>query len=169
MEISYSTSATYLRSTFPRRFDCGCRDLIERPERLVAGGELCYVQRQVRPHRKPRGIPFLLVYSLQRLSTRLQAEKSSKISNGDVEPILEFDKDDVDTLDFVTAAANLRSQTFDIEQKSKFDVKRILPNLVTKAKLTSRRNGREYHPSYSHNQCHDSSALCTAGVQGHEE
>jgi ubiquitin-like 1-activating enzyme E1 B len=38
--------------------------------------------------------------------------------------ILSFDKDDDDTLDFVAAAANLRSLVFGIEIKSKFDIKR---------------------------------------------
>lgn len=43
-------------------------------------------------------------------------------------PVISFDKDDVDTLDFVTSAANLRSAIFGIEPKSKFDVKRKLPS-----------------------------------------
>lgn len=41
-----------------------------------------------------------------------------------LKPILFFDKDDVDTLDFVTASANLRATIFGIEPKSKFDTKR---------------------------------------------
>jgi ubiquitin-like 1-activating enzyme E1 B len=43
---------------------------------------------------------------------------------GDTDPILTFDKDDTDTLDFVAASANLRSNIFGIEAKSKFDIKR---------------------------------------------
>lgn len=39
-------------------------------------------------------------------------------------PILTFDKDDEDTLDFVAASANLRSLIFGIDLKSKFDIKR---------------------------------------------
>jgi len=39
-------------------------------------------------------------------------------------PVLAFDKDDEDTLDFVAAAANLRSIVFGIDAKSKFDIKR---------------------------------------------
>lgn len=38
--------------------------------------------------------------------------------------VLTFDKDDEDTLDFVAASANLRSITFGIETRSKFDIKR---------------------------------------------
>lgn len=82
--------------------------------------------------------PSSLLCSLQRLSTRLRAEKSLRATNGDAEPILSFDKDDVDTLDFVTAAANLRSQIFDIEQKSKFDVKRKVTNFIAKMKADER-------------------------------
>ena len=43
---------------------------------------------------------------------------------------LSFDKDDALALDFVTAAANLRSHVFSIERKSKFDVKGIAGNIV---------------------------------------
>lgn len=45
-------------------------------------------------------------------------------SNDGVQPIITFDKDDEDTLDFVAASANLRSRVFKIEEKSKFDIKR---------------------------------------------
>ena len=58
-----------------------------------------------------------------RLSERL-IEMQTKATPGDKQPILSFDKDDEDTLDFVTAAANLRSAAFHIELKSKFDTKR---------------------------------------------
>lgn len=63
--------------------------------------------------------------SLNRLSVRfkdLQMDKSSSL-----EPVITFDKDDVDTLDFVAASANLRSTIFRIESKSKFDIKRMAP------------------------------------------
>lgn len=43
---------------------------------------------------------------------------------GELPPVLDFDKDDVDTLDFVTATANLRATIFGIDPKSKFDTKR---------------------------------------------
>jgi len=39
------------------------------------------------------------------------------------EETISFDKDDEDTLDFVTAASNLRSIAYGIEGKSKWDVK----------------------------------------------
>jgi ubiquitin-like 1-activating enzyme E1 B len=45
-------------------------------------------------------------------------------TSGDEKSIITFDKDDVDTLDFVTATANLRATVFHLEQKSKFDTKR---------------------------------------------
>jgi ubiquitin-like 1-activating enzyme E1 B len=62
-------------------------------------------------------------YSLDRLSKRLKSLQDSK--TGNIEPILTFDKDDVDTLDFVAASANLRSTIFGIESRSKFDIKRM--------------------------------------------
>lgn len=45
--------------------------------------------------------------------------------------MITFDKDDVDTLDFVAASANLRSVVFGIETKSKFDIKRKLSGLMS--------------------------------------
>ena len=62
-------------------------------------------------------------YSLDRLSTRLKTLQQDNMRS-DAPPILTFDKDDVDTLDFVAASANLRSTVFGIESKSKFDIKR---------------------------------------------
>ena len=62
-------------------------------------------------------------YSLNRLTHRLKQLQEKNASDQD-SPILTFDKDDVDTLDFVTAAANLRAASFQVELKSKFDVKR---------------------------------------------
>ncbi|PQE30976.1 ubiquitin-activating enzyme E1 protein [Rutstroemia sp. NJR-2017a WRK4] len=67
--------------------------------------------------------------SLERLSARLQNMKAT--SNGDsAEPIITFDKDDEDTLDFVTASANLRSLVFGIETKSRFDIKQMAGNII---------------------------------------
>jgi ubiquitin-like 1-activating enzyme E1 B len=60
---------------------------------------------------------------LDRLSKRLK-ELQAKKSSEDPEPILTFDKDDEDTLDFVTATANLRADSFHIGRTSKFDTKR---------------------------------------------
>ena len=39
------------------------------------------------------------------------------------EETISFDKDDDDTLDFVTAAANLRSAAYGIPRKSRWEVK----------------------------------------------
>ena len=67
--------------------------------------------------------------SLRRLSTRLQ--KSQAQSGADTAaPVLIFDKDDEDTLDFVAASANLRSIVFGIESKSKFDTKQMAGNII---------------------------------------
>lgn len=60
--------------------------------------------------------------SLDRLSKRLKSLQETAV--GDSNPILDFDKDDVDTLDFVAATANLRAAIFGIDPKSKFDTKR---------------------------------------------
>ena len=62
--------------------------------------------------------------SLDRLSSRLKTMRE-EVSDGPL-TIISFDKDDVDTLDFVAAAANLRSAIFSIDAKSKFDIKRKL-------------------------------------------
>ncbi|KAL4990124.1 hypothetical protein BDW68DRAFT_155100 [Aspergillus falconensis] len=66
--------------------------------------------------------------SLDRLSKRL---KTLQESGEDGSPaVLVFDKDDVDTLDFVTASANLRATIFGIEPKSKFDTKQMAGNII---------------------------------------
>ena len=70
-----------------------------------------------------------MLYSLERLSKRLQEMQAT--SNGSTaSPIITFDKDDDDTLDFVTASANLRSIVFGIETKSKFDIKQMAGNII---------------------------------------
>ncbi|KAL9096866.1 MAG: hypothetical protein Q9165_000830 [Trypethelium subeluteriae] len=61
--------------------------------------------------------------SMRRLGDRLE-EARANADLGNAQPILTFDKDDEDTLDFVAAAANLRSIIFGIESRSKFDIKR---------------------------------------------
>ncbi|RKF72088.1 Ubiquitin-activating enzyme E1-like [Golovinomyces cichoracearum] len=71
----------------------------------------------------------IFIDSLQRLSKRMLEMKTSKTENS-AEPIITFDKDDEDTLDFVTASANLRSSVFGIECKSKFDVKQMAGNII---------------------------------------
>lgn len=65
----------------------------------------------------------VFVDSLKRLSSRLE-ETRANTDMGTGTAILTFDKDDVDTLDFVAASANLRSHVFGIETRSKFDIKR---------------------------------------------
>ncbi len=45
-------------------------------------------------------------------------------------PVITFDKDDDDTLDFVAASANLRSIVFGIETKSKFEIKQMAGNII---------------------------------------
>lgn len=62
-------------------------------------------------------------YSFNRLSQRLK-ELQAATTPDQAPPILTFDKDDVDTLDFVAAAANLRAAIFHIELNSKFEIKR---------------------------------------------
>jgi len=68
--------------------------------------------------------------SLTRLSKRLAEGRAQAEKNGLSEPVIEFDKDDDDTLDFVTAAANLWSAAFAIEPKSKFDTKQMAGNII---------------------------------------
>jgi ubiquitin-like 1-activating enzyme E1 B len=63
----------------------------------------------------------VFVDSLKRLATRKTQSKDS---------VIEFDKDDDDTLEFVSAAANLRSYIFGIEPKSKFDIKQMAGNII---------------------------------------
>lgn len=65
----------------------------------------------------------IFVDSIFRLSQRLENERAQQ-EVGNSAPILSFDKDDVDTLDFVVASANLRAAIFGIEPRSKFDIKR---------------------------------------------
>ncbi|KAL4902999.1 hypothetical protein BDW74DRAFT_55619 [Aspergillus multicolor] len=64
--------------------------------------------------------------SLDRLSNRMKTLQESK----DGSAVIEFDKDDVDTLDLVTASANLRAVIFGIEPKSKFDTKQMAGNII---------------------------------------
>lgn len=67
--------------------------------------------------------------SLTRLSNRLEELKANAQSDN-APPVLTFDKDDKDALDFVTAAANLRSSVFGIEMKSEFDIKQMAGNII---------------------------------------
>jgi ubiquitin-like 1-activating enzyme E1 B len=67
--------------------------------------------------------------SLARLSKRLQ-DMQAQASDSDAKPVITFDKDDDDTLDFVAASSNLRSIVFGIETKSKFDIKQMAGNII---------------------------------------
>lgn len=67
--------------------------------------------------------------SLDRLSKRMLELKNAQNGNGP-EPIITFDKDDDDTLDFVTSSANIRSTVFGIERKSRFDIKQMAGNII---------------------------------------
>ncbi|KAK7186519.1 ThiF family protein [Paraphaeosphaeria sporulosa] len=71
----------------------------------------------------------VFLHSLRRLSDRMEESKASG-DTGNSPPILSFDKDDEDTLDFVAASANLRSIIFGIEGRSKFDIKQMAGNII---------------------------------------
>ena len=67
--------------------------------------------------------------SLSRLSKSFAALQTTP-QDGVPVPVLSFNKDDEDTLDFVAAAANLRSFIFHIAPKSKFDTKQMAGNII---------------------------------------
>lgn len=99
--------------------------------------------------------------SLRRLSDRLE-ELRSRADVGNAAPVLTFDKDDKDILDFVASSANLRSLIFNIKPKTEFDIKgklndRPLFNTteIADGSLNQIRNGRQHHPRHRHNKRHD--------------
>ncbi|SCV06071.1 LANO_0H21462g1_1 [Lachancea nothofagi CBS 11611] len=47
-----------------------------------------------------------------------------------VEKQIEFDKDDTDTMEFVSTAANIRAHVFNLPRKSLFDIKQIAGNII---------------------------------------
>lgn len=67
--------------------------------------------------------------SLSRLSKRILDLKKQH-GDGSPQAMISFDKDDEDTLDFVAAAANIRSHVFGIEGKSRFDIKQMAGNII---------------------------------------
>ncbi|KAB5582336.1 hypothetical protein GE09DRAFT_1074546 [Coniochaeta sp. 2T2.1] len=73
----------------------------------------------------------LLVFndSLSRLSKRMLELKRSHDGSGP-QPIITFDKDDEDTLDFVASSANIRSTIFGIDRRSEFDIKQMAGNII---------------------------------------
>ncbi|KAI5286035.1 E1 ubiquitin-activating protein uba2 [Ascosphaera aggregata] len=68
--------------------------------------------------------------SLTRLSNRYQQQLTGSDPSDAPRPIILFDKDDVDTLDFVSAAANLRSFIFGIPLQSKFNIQQMAGNII---------------------------------------
>ncbi|KAH8109913.1 hypothetical protein DFH11DRAFT_840626 [Phellopilus nigrolimitatus] len=62
----------------------------------------------------------LFVSSTHRLAARLRAGEET----------ISFDKDDDDTLDFVTAASNLRSAAYGIPGKSRWEIKEMAGNII---------------------------------------
>ncbi|BFZ62535.1 E1 ubiquitin-activating protein uba2 [Saitoella coloradoensis] len=71
----------------------------------------------------------VFIDSLNRLSIRLTTLQQAA-KEGSPPPILSFDKDDTDTLDFVAAASNIRSLIFHIPTKSKFEIKEMAGNII---------------------------------------
>ncbi|KAG5975276.1 hypothetical protein E4U58_001434 [Claviceps cyperi] len=67
--------------------------------------------------------------SLDRLSRRMMELKRIKDPE-QPEPAITFDKDDIDTLDFVASSANIRSTMFGIDRKSRFDIKEMAGNII---------------------------------------
>lgn len=67
--------------------------------------------------------------SLDRLSQRIMELKKTKDPTK-AEPIITFDKDDIDTLDFVASSANIRSTIFGIDRKSRFHIKEMAGNII---------------------------------------
>ncbi|KAG2142954.1 hypothetical protein DEU56DRAFT_979414 [Suillus clintonianus] len=62
----------------------------------------------------------LFISSTNRLAERLRKGEDT----------ISFDKDDDDTLDFVTAAANLRSAAYYIDRKTRWEVKEMAGNII---------------------------------------
>ncbi|KAF9583516.1 E1 ubiquitin-activating protein uba2 [Lunasporangiospora selenospora] len=63
--------------------------------------------------------------SLEQLTIRFQSMRES-----DAEASIQFDKDDEDCLDFVTATSNLRAHVYGIEEKTRFQVKAMAGNII---------------------------------------
>ncbi|KAG0044685.1 E1 ubiquitin-activating protein uba2 [Gryganskiella cystojenkinii] len=63
--------------------------------------------------------------SLVKLTQRIKEMRESE-----PEASVSFDKDDAETLDFVTATANLRAHVYGIDEKSRFDVKAMAGNII---------------------------------------
>ncbi len=98
----------------------------------------------------------LSIQSSERLAARLRAGEDT----------ISFDKDDDDTLDFVTAAANLRSAAYGIPKKSRWEVKGARQAASQSRKVHRHpvsRNGREHHTCNCNNQRNYFGFDCAAG------
>lgn len=73
---------------------------------------------------------FVFKDSLGRLAKRSSDDQAVALKTGQQGPMITFDKDDDDTMDFVTASGNLRATIFGIEAKSKFDTKQMAGNII---------------------------------------
>jgi len=85
--------------------------------------------------------PYLALKSTNRLSARLCSGEDT----------ISFDKDDDDTLDFVTASSNLRSYAYGIERKTRWEVKGLFffsPPTFFLFKEFSNRNGWKHYSRY---------------------
>lgn len=60
----------------------------------------------------------------------MRVMQATSNGSGASTPVITFDKDDIDTLDFVSASANIRSIVFGIETKSRFDIKQMAGNII---------------------------------------
>ncbi|KAF7524676.1 hypothetical protein G7054_g11337 [Neopestalotiopsis clavispora] len=73
----------------------------------------------------------VLNHSLDRLSKRIaEMKKDQEKGETSAAPTISFDKDDPDTLDFVAAAANIRAHIFNIDLKTRFDIKQMAGNII---------------------------------------
>lgn len=78
---------------------------------------------------------FAVLYeSMNSLNLRV---KNARVDGNDIQFGINFDKDDVDTMNFVSAAANLRSLNYGIELKSKFDIKQMAGNIIPAVATTN--------------------------------
>lgn len=77
-----------------------------------------------------------LVFESSLLRLRHRAQQAALASSRAPRQIT-FDKDDLDTLSFVTAASNLRSHTFSIPSQSQFTVKQMAGNIIPAVATTN--------------------------------
>lgn len=99
---------------------------------LKRAGKGCSLTQILQSAQKPWTLEENLIVfcdSLDRLSKRMKSMVESTDAS-EPAPVITFDKDDDDTLDFVTASANIRSIIFGIETKSKFDIKQMAGNII---------------------------------------